>query len=225
MAASRPPPRCHSFRPAIGESPRRYPLPRPGALHLHPQPARRFRPHLPPAAAASEHASRLRALSTSLRGRKIPYIEPIRSLPDEFPRKFVRFLPLQHLPVEGRANQTVRRPSPERKSHEPILGFHPPPDDYDPSIEDEAIRHAIDVLNEEMITAGSGVRRRTPPAARHLDSAPARRRGYVTPGPCFQTDDSRRLLGPGRRRPRSSPGMGPQSRHRLPCPIEVRPSG
>ena len=28
------------------------------------------------------------------------------------------------------------------------------PDDYDPSTEDEAMEHAIDVLNEEMIAAG-----------------------------------------------------------------------
>ena len=65
------------------------------------------------------------------------------------------------------------------------------PDNYDPSIEDEAMHHAIDVLNEEMIAAGVRVFVGGLHPAASATSIRLQPGGgvAVTPGPYLQTDE------------------------------------
>jgi hypothetical protein len=88
------------------------------------------------------------------------------------------------------------------------------PDDYDPSVEGEAMHRDIDVLNDEMKAAGAGifVGEQRESAAADARWRGARHRWTVSgdQGAC------RRFLGARSRQPGRSAGVGPQGRRRLP---------
>jgi len=90
------------------------------------------------------------------------------------------------------------------------------PEDYDPSLEDEAMIREIAALNEEMDAAGARFFAGGLESARHARSLRKRPGGGVsiTDGPYLE---AKRLLDPRLRRPGRGPGLGSQGRRRLPC--------